>query len=106
MSEHSDTAREVAYKAQEAMHRAESSVRKAAAQTAWNPLELLGRWGVRSSHAYAAGFLAIGASVLKWLLTLGHDRRDQADRWGLFIGEWAPTLFALGVALRHEEERG
>ena len=104
MSENSEKARDVAYKAQEAMHRAESTVRQAAAKTAWNPLEMLGRWGVRSSHAYAAGFLAIAATVLKWLMTLTHDRREQADRWGLFIGEWAPTLFALGVALKHEEE--
>jgi hypothetical protein len=28
---------------------------------------------------------------------------DRADRWGLFVGEWAPTFFALGVALRIEE---
>ena len=29
---------------------------------------------------------------------------DRADRWGLFIGEWAPTFFALGAGLRLEEK--
>lgn len=96
--------RDVTGKAHETMHRAESAVRQAAAKSSWNPLAMLGRWGIRSSHAYAAGFLAIAATVVKWLMTLTHDRREQADRWGLFIGEWAPTLFALGVALKHEEE--
>ncbi|WP_240482240.1 hypothetical protein [Microbacterium sediminis] len=100
-----DKAQEVAGKAQQAMHRAEGTVRQAAEKTNWNPLAVLGRWGIRSSHAYAAGFLAIGATVVKWLLTLTHEPREQADRTGLFIGEWAPTLFALGVALKHEEER-
>lgn len=84
--------------------RAQEAVRQAADKTAWNPLTMLRGWGVRSTHAYTAGFLAIAVTIVKWLLTLTHDRREQADRWGLFIGEWAPTLFALGVALKHEEE--
>lgn len=29
--------------------------------------------------------------------------RAQADRWGLFVGEWAPISFAIGIAL---EEQG
>ena len=80
-------------------------VRKAAAATASNPLQLLGSWGVRSSHAYTAGFAAIGVSFLSWLISRGRkDSRDQSDRWGLFIGEWAPTLFAIGIALKHAED--
>jgi hypothetical protein len=31
---------------------------------------------------------------------------DRADRWGIFIGEWAPTFFALGVGLRLDEIHG
>ncbi len=80
-------------------------VRKAAQATDWNPLRLLGSWGVRSSHAYTAGFLAIGVSLLSWLISRGRDdSKAQSDRWGLFIGEWAPTLFAVGIALKHEED--
>ncbi|MER7797586.1 hypothetical protein [Microbacterium sp. NPDC096154] len=70
-----------------------------------NPVAMLRRWGVRSSHAYLGAFLSIGLSVVSWLLSQGKDNpRSQSDRWGLFVGEWAPTLFALGVALKLEEE--
>ncbi|WP_254408799.1 hypothetical protein [Streptomyces sp. AC495_CC817] len=80
-------------------------VRKAAEATAWNPLRMLGGWGVRSSHAYTAGFVAIGVSFLSWMVSRGKDdSKAQSDRWGLFIGEWAPTFFALGIALKHEED--
>lgn len=80
-------------------------VRKAAEATAWNPLTMVSSWGVRSSHAYTAGFLAIGVSFLSWLVSRGRDdSKAQSGRWGLFIGEWAPTLFAIGLALKHEEE--
>ncbi|WP_199810092.1 hypothetical protein [Streptomyces vinaceus] len=27
----------------------------------------------------------------------------RADRWGIFVGEWAPTFFALGLALANYE---
>ena len=29
--------------------------------------------------------------------------KAQSDRWGIFVGHWAPTFFALGVALKLEE---
>jgi hypothetical protein len=60
--------------------------------------------GIRSEHAYAAGFASIGLSILSWVVdvNLSHDKA-QADRWGLYVGEWAPTFFALGVALKLEE---
>lgn len=32
------------------------------------------------------------------------DSRAQADRWGLFVGEWAPISFAIGIALGLEEQ--
>lgn len=32
--------------------------------------------------------------------------RAQADRWDLFVGEWAPISFAMGSALRLEEQGG
>mgnify|MGYP000005738837 FL=1 len=34
------------------------------------------------------------------------NSRAQADRWGLFVGEWAPISFAMGSALRPEEQGG
>jgi hypothetical protein len=68
-------------------------------------IQALQKIGVRSSIMYAAGVASIGLSVASWVVSyLGeHAGTDRADRWGLFIGEWAPTFFALGVALRIEE---
>lgn len=79
-------------------------MQKAAKATAWNPLSLVSGWGVRSSHAYTAGFISIAISLFSWLISRKKDdSKPQADRWGLFVGEWAPTFFALGIALKHEE---
>ncbi|KAB1650496.1 hypothetical protein F8O04_03710 [Pseudoclavibacter endophyticus] len=79
-------------------------MRKAAESTAWSPVRTLSGWGVRSGHAYTAGFASIGFTLVSWLMSRGNDdSKPQADRWGLFIGEWAPTFFALGIALKQEE---
>ncbi|MFJ2031703.1 hypothetical protein [Streptosporangium sp. NPDC087985] len=63
--------------------------------------------GIKSSTMYAAGIASIGLSVVAWLSSESFERagRDRADRWGIFIGEWAPTFFAMGIALRLEETR-
>lgn len=34
------------------------------------------------------------------------NSRAQADRWGLFVGEWAPISSPMGSALRLEEQGG
>lgn len=62
--------------------------------------------GLTSNHMYAAGFASIGLTVVAWAASAmkPSDSRDQADRWGLFVGEWAPTFFAIGVALKLEEQ--
>lgn len=64
--------------------------------------------GVTSEMAYAAGAASVGLSVVSWVVSRQRERADtaRADRWGLFIGEWAPSFFALGVALRLEEQSG
>ncbi|ANS80109.1 hypothetical protein SGUI_2713 [Serinicoccus hydrothermalis] len=61
--------------------------------------------GLRSDHCYAAGLASIGLSFVSHFVSRGaaDDSKAQADRWGLFVGEWAPTFFALGVALKLEE---
>jgi hypothetical protein len=61
--------------------------------------------GVRAEHAYAAGAVSIGLAVLSWVLSRRLEGMgiDRADRWGIFVGEWAPTFFALGNGLRTYE---
>ncbi|GAA3601856.1 hypothetical protein GCM10022419_102710 [Nonomuraea rosea] len=68
-------------------------------------IKKLHEMGIKSGHAYTAGFCSIGLSFATWLMSRNVERAglDRADRWGIFIGHWAPTFFALGVALRMEE---
>ena len=69
-------------------------------------LSMLKDVGVTSNHMYTAGFASIGLTFAKWAMSAmkPKDSRAQADRWGLFVGEWAPTFFAIGIALKLEEQ--
>ncbi|MEV7996156.1 hypothetical protein AB0O67_30965 [Streptomyces sp. NPDC086077] len=63
--------------------------------------------GVRSEHAYMAAMASIGLTVAAWAGSLKLEPGTglaRADRWGLFVGEWAPTFFGLGLALSHYEQ--
>jgi hypothetical protein len=63
--------------------------------------------GLRSEHAYFAAVASIGVSFAGWFTSLNAEPGqglDRADRWGIFIGEWAPTFFGLGLALSHYEQ--
>ncbi|MFD0773195.1 hypothetical protein ACFQZ2_04560 [Streptomonospora algeriensis] len=70
-------------------------------------IEKLSQAGVTSDMAYAAGVASIGASILVWSASKVKESAgtDRADRWGIFVGEWAPTFFVLGLALHLEETR-
>ncbi|MCW1250670.1 hypothetical protein ODZ83_10905 [Acaricomes phytoseiuli] len=59
-------------------------------------------------HAYLAGFGSVAVSFASWLLSRAKpdDSKAQSDRWGIFVGQWAPTFFAIGVALKLEENLG
>jgi hypothetical protein len=63
--------------------------------------------GIRSEHAYLAGVASIGLSVVSWMCSLKAEPHgvDRADRWGIFVGEWAPTFIGLGLALSHYEQQ-
>ncbi len=65
------------------------------------------RAGLRSEWAYAGAFLSIGASSTSWFVNRDKtgDSRAQVDRWGIFVGHWAPTSMAFGGALKLEERR-
>ena len=86
--------------------KADVTQRAKAAQSAGigNPVEALSRAGFKSEWAYLGGFISIGLSFAAWLASRGaKEDRAQSDRWGIFVGHWAPTFFALGLALKHEE---
>jgi hypothetical protein len=71
----------------------------------FDPIETAHDFGIRSNHAYAAGFASIVISLFAWLVSRGKksDDKAQSDRWGIFIGHWAPTFFAIGLALKRTE---
>jgi hypothetical protein len=63
--------------------------------------------GIRSEHAYIAGLASIGLSFASWVTSLKAEQAgvERADRWGIFVGEWAPTFIGLGLALSHYEQQ-
>lgn len=68
-------------------------------------IKQLSELGMKSDYAYIGGFGSILLSLLTWFVSRKNKGSDksQSDRWGIFIGHWAPTFFALGVALKLEE---
>ena len=69
-------------------------------------MESLHNLGIRSEQAYAAGMASIGLSFASW--TISRFRPDhskaQSDRWGIFVGHWAPTFMSVGLALSQYEQ--
>jgi len=70
-----------------------------------NPIKALSDAGFKSEYAYIGAFVSIGLSILAWATSQSVTKdKAQSDRWGIFVGHWAPTFMALGVALRLEEK--
>jgi hypothetical protein len=71
-------------------------------------IKILRKAGISSSMLYSAGLASIGLSIASWYTSRNLESRGiaRADRWGIFVGQWAPTFFALGNAMRMEEEMG
>ena len=68
-------------------------------------IKKLSELGVKSDYAYIGGFASIALSYMTYFASRAKkgDDKAQSDRWGIFIGHWAPSLFALGIALKLEE---
>jgi hypothetical protein len=66
--------------------------------------ELMHRIGIRSDVAYLGALVSIFSSIAIWA-----NRREKnearAERFGIFVGLWAPTFLIIGHALREEEAR-
>jgi hypothetical protein len=86
----------------DATKRAQRTVKKA---EGFDPIARASELGIRSSHAYIAGFASVIIALAAWLGSRAKpgDDKAQSDRWGIFIGHWAPTFFAIGLALKKEE---
>jgi hypothetical protein len=54
-----------------------------------------------STLCFFLGFASIIASIAIWFLTGGDEAeaKAHAERFGIFVGLWAPTFFALSGRL-------
>ncbi len=57
---------------------------------------------VISNICFALGFLSIIAALVVWWATKGQGSPEElahAERFGIFVGLWAPTFFILSNRL-------
>jgi hypothetical protein len=55
--------------------------------------------GLSTDVMYLLGFLSIGASIATWAKAKSSGDVPHAERFGIFVGLWAPTFMALGNAI-------
>jgi hypothetical protein len=62
--------------------------------------------GITSDVAYLGSIVSIGASVAAWAASRNMEDApgEKADRWGIYVGLWAPTFMALGNAIKLDEQ--
>ncbi len=63
---------------------------------------LLRRMGMTSEIANVMGAASIAISISAWARKHG-ENEAHAERWGIFVGLWPPTFFALANAIKQEE---
>jgi len=60
--------------------------------------------GLTSDSMYLATFASIVGSIAIWFLTNRESEdRSHAERFGIFVGLWAPTFWAMGNAMKESE---
>jgi len=55
--------------------------------------------GFSANLSYALGFLSVIASIVIWFTqggTDGGEAQAAGERFGIFVGLWAPTFMAIG----------
>lgn len=72
-----------------------------------NPIKLLHNWGIKSDYLWWAGFGSIALALGTWATSMAREDDDkaQSDRWGIFVGHWVPSFFALALGLQHYEDK-
>jgi hypothetical protein len=55
-------------------------------------------WRALSNFCFIAGFLSVIASIAIWFFFKSADSA-HGERFGIFVGLWAPTFFALSSRL-------
>ena len=60
---------------------------------------------VLSDVCFLGGFASIVGSIVIWGLHKGTDDDAKAERFGIFIGLWAPTFFILSNRFERYADR-
>ena len=68
-------------------------------------VQLLKKVGLSQDLMYVLGFASVGASIAVWTAKKGDDPA-HAERFGIFVGLWAPTFFAIGNGLARDRSDG
>lgn len=55
-------------------------------------------WRILSNVCFVSGFFSIVASIAIWFLAKDPDPA-HGERFGIFVGLWAPTFFALSARM-------
>ena len=63
----------------------------------------LSNLGLTSDVMHLAAFASIAGSILTWRGAKKNGDPAHAERFGIFIGLWAPTFFALADAVQQQE---
>jgi hypothetical protein len=67
-------------------------------------LKFIRDMGLNSDTMYLATFASILGSIGIWALTNRESEdRAHAERFGIFVGLWAPTFWAMGNAMKDAE---
>jgi hypothetical protein len=59
--------------------------------------------GISSDVLHLAALASIGGSILTWRAAKNNGDPAHAERFGIFVGLWAPTFFALADAVKQQE---
>jgi hypothetical protein len=59
--------------------------------------------GISSDVLHIAALASIAGSILTWRAAKSKGDPAHAERFGIFIGLWAPTFFALADAVKQQE---
>jgi hypothetical protein len=58
-----------------------------------------------SDGCFLAGFASIAASIAIWAVNKSEAETAHAERFGIFVGLWAPTFFVLSNRLERYADR-
>ena len=69
-------------------------------------VQQMNKLGISSDVLQVLGFASIFASIATWRTAKGSGDVAHAERFGIFVGLWAPTFFALSGQVALAEEKG